>query len=283
MLSRNIKRALLDSRWPTPPTFLLPWAATLTTVSQATDTNAIPPPLANAGPHPPRARSQHKTPLSSASPPPPVPQLPAATAAAPPPALSDSVRELLPVLAAQGPHYIAAHLYDRPYLVTAGDTVRLPFLMKGVEPGDVLRLNRASVLGSREYTLKAAAAGPKLKSPTMSSTSVLDPTSGSLASHSTVMSAPSTLLPGAVGRSALAAPHFVPHIAQGKVAYLDERLFVCRAVVMGVESEPLRIKEKTKRRQRKVKKVKSKHQYTILRIKEVSVRGVGELESGVEV
>jgi hypothetical protein len=74
-------------------------------------------------------------------------------------------------------------------------------------------------------------------------------------------------------------PHFIPHIARGKFSYLDERLFVCRAVVMGVESEPLRIKEKTKRRQRKVKKVKSKHRFTILKIKEVRVRGLEELES----
>ncbi len=78
------------------------------------------------------------------------------------------------------------------------------------------------------------------------------------------------------------APHFVPHIAKGKVSYIDERLFVCRAVVMGVESEPLRVKEKTKRRQRKIKKVKSKHRYTILRIKELRVRGVEEIDGGVE-
>ena len=49
---------------------------------------------------------------------------------------------------------------------------------------------------------------------------------------------------------------------------------------MGVESEPLRFKEKTKRRQRKVKTVKSKHRFTILKIKEVRLRGLPELESG---
>jgi len=35
----------------------------------------------------------------------------------------------------------------------------------------------------------------------------------------------------------------------------------------------MRIKEKTKRRQRKVKTVKSKHPYTVLRIKELEVLG----------
>lgn len=78
------------------------------------------------------------------------------------------------------------------------------------------------------------------------------------------------------------APHFIPHIEKGKHSYLDERLFVCRAVVTGVESEPLRIKEKTKRRQRKVKKVKSKHRFTLLRVKEVTVRDLEDIEEGIE-
>jgi large subunit ribosomal protein L21 len=86
-----------------------------------------------------------------------------------------------------------------------------------VVPGDVLCLNRASIFGSRDYTLKGA-------------------------------------------------------------PYIDERLFVCRARVMGVESEPMRIKEKTKRRQRRVKKVRSKHRYTVLRVMEVRGRSEGELE-----
>ncbi len=88
--------------------------------------------------------------------------------------------------------------------------------MHGVKPGDVLRLNRAANLGSRDYTLKGA-------------------------------------------------------------PYLDERLFECRATVVGVESEPMRVKEKTKRRQRRVKRVKSKMRYTVLRVSEVRVRGLEEL------
>lgn len=53
--------------------------------------------------------------------------------------------------------------------------------------------------------------------------------------------------------------------------YVDEGLFVCRAVVVGIEGEPMRVIEKTKRRQRKVKTVKSKMRFTILRIKELRV------------
>lgn len=75
-------------------------------------------------------------------------------------------------------------------------------------------------------------------------------------------------------------PHFVPHQAKGRTPYLDERLFVCRAVVMGVEAEPMRVKEKTKRRQRRNHKVKSKHRYTILRVKELRIKSLEEIESG---
>lgn len=95
--------------------------------------------------------------------------------------------------------------------------MRLPFHMPGVVPGDVLRLNRASSLGSRDYTLKGT-------------------------------------------------------------PYVDERIFECRARVMGVEAEPMRIKEKTKRRNRKIKTVKSKHKFTILRIAELKVKDLKEIE-----
>ncbi|RCI07896.1 hypothetical protein L249_5859 [Ophiocordyceps polyrhachis-furcata BCC 54312] len=128
----------------------------------------------------------------------------------PPTPMADSVRRLLPVLAAQPGHYITVHIHGFPYLVQEGDQVRLPFRMPGVVPGDVLRLNRASVLGSRDFTMKGA-----------------------------------------------------PHI--------DDRLFVCRATVLGTESEPMRIKIKKKRRCRRKRQAKSKLRFTILRISELSV------------
>lgn len=83
--------------------------------------------------------------------------------------------------------------------------------MPGVAPGDVLRLNRASELGSRDLTLRGA-------------------------------------------------------------PYVDERLFACRAVVVGTESEPMRVMIKKKRRSRRMKRVFSKHRYTVLRVSELSVR-----------
>jgi large subunit ribosomal protein L21 len=280
LISRTLRRAVLDSRGQLPPTFLLPWTANLSTVPHATARSDIPPPN-TAQPLQAKQNLLEKsfpkkvdTPVSSAATtadnahPLPVPG---------PVDMSPEVREMLPLLRAQGSHYITAHIHAKSYLLTQGDTVRLPFNMKGVEPGDVLRLNRATAFGSRDYTLKAAVKTPKLKSATMGTVEVLDPTTGSLTSHSRVM--PEGSLASAPG--AVQAPHFIPHIAKGKYQYLDDRLFVCRAVVMGVESEPMRVLQKTKRRQRKVKNIKSKHRYTILKIKEVRLRTEEELKTGV--
>ncbi|KAI6365177.1 hypothetical protein MCOR25_005471 [Pyricularia grisea] len=65
-----------------------------------------------------------------------------------------SVPDLLPLLAAQPKHYITVHIHGKPYLVTPGDSVRLPFKMPGVLPGDTLRLDRATTIGSRDFTLQ---------------------------------------------------------------------------------------------------------------------------------
>ena len=133
----------------------------------------------------------------------------AAAAAAAPKAV-DQLR-LLPLLRAQPRHYITVHIHKFPFLVTLGDTITLPFRLKGVAPGQTLRLTHASILGSRDYTLKGA-------------------------------------------------------------PYIDENLYSCKAIVVEETSEPLRIKEKTKRRQRHIRKIKSKHPYTVLRIKELVVK-----------
>lgn len=95
--------------------------------------------------------------------------------------------------------------------------MRLPFKMPHVGPGDVLRLNRASAIGSRDYTLKGT-------------------------------------------------------------PYLDERIFECRATVLGTEGEPVRVKKKTKQRNRRVKTVRSKHKFTVLRISELRIKRLEELE-----
>lgn len=110
--------------------------------------------------------------------------------------------------------------------------------MPGVSPGDVLRLNRASVLGSRDLTLRPSQPGPRT-------------------------------------RPADAA--IVPN-PRNEAAYIDERLFECRATVVGVESEPMREKEKTKRRNRKVKTIKSKLRFTVLRISELRIKSPEEIE-----
>lgn len=95
--------------------------------------------------------------------------------------------------------------------------------MPNAPPGTILRLNRASVIGSRDYTFRGA-------------------------------------------------------------PYVDEDVFVCRAVVVGIEGEPMRVVEKTKRRQRRVKRAKHKMRFTILRVKElrVLVGGEGVVEAEAE-
>ena len=67
-----------------------------------------------------------------------------------------------------------------------------------------------------------------------------------------------------------------------KMFYLDERMYTCRARVVGVESEPLRVEEKTKRRQRHVKHVKSKLRFTVLRISDLEVKSLEEYEKAVQ-
>ncbi|KAH8885111.1 hypothetical protein GQ53DRAFT_751404 [Thozetella sp. PMI_491] len=231
-MSRALLRSILELRAPAtrlPPSFLLPIRArhfnqtsqiieptqpaptTIPAQAQAKQAAGTPKPspiseaassfsqtAATATPQAESSTSQGAGPLSPAS-------------------LDPSVRTLLPLLAAQPARYITVHIHAKPYLVTAGDQVRLPFKMAGVVPGDVLRLNRASVLGSRDLTLRGA-------------------------------------------------------------PYIDERLFECRAVVLGTESEPMRVLIKKKQRNRRKKHVRSKHKYTMLRISEVKVNQLEEME-----
>ncbi|KAK7744868.1 hypothetical protein SLS53_003101 [Cytospora paraplurivora] len=238
-MSKSLLRSALELKSPItrlPPSFLLPirarWLSTETSSSSSTTTTttipAAPTPTTTTPsqqqilqqPQPPLHSNTPRPRAPPSSPPPPQPKGP----------IPQSVKDLLPFLRAQPSHYITLHVHGRPYLVTPGDSVRLPFLMPGVQPGDVLRLNRASVLGSRDLTL----------------------------------------LPTDAGRAR--------RDGSNEVAYVDERLYECRAVVVGVEAEPMRLKEKTKRRNRKVKTVRSKHKYTVLRISELKIKAPEEIE-----
>ncbi|KAI0184126.1 ribosomal protein L21-like protein [Xylaria flabelliformis] len=197
-MSRSLLRSVMELRTPLtrlPPTFLLPSRAlsTTTTTMMQNVAPAISPAQTSIPPPTKPLNPQKQAPM------------------APPPAeAAESISQLFPLLRAQPRHYITAHIHGRPYLVTEGDQIRLPFKMAGVLPGDVLRLDRASILGSRDYTLKGT-------------------------------------------------------------PWIDSALFECRATVLGTESEPLRIKIKTKRRNRRSQRVTSKHKYTILRISELKL------------
>ncbi|CAI0647544.1 unnamed protein product [Colletotrichum noveboracense] len=213
-MSRSLLRSVLELRTPVtrlPPTFLLPIQArrfnSTAPIIEPQNTSVAEDAPAAAAPSGAVAAEPSIAQKSVAAQKPTTPSGP----------ISEQVKAVLPFLAAQPSHYITFHIHGRPYLVTPGDSVRLPFKMPGVVPGDVLRLNRASVIGSRDYTLKGA-------------------------------------------------------------PFIDERLYECRAVVTGTESEPMRFKEKTKRRQRKVKTVKSKHRYTTLAISELKINSSEEIE-----
>ncbi|KAG7292176.1 hypothetical protein NEMBOFW57_002211 [Staphylotrichum longicolle] len=212
-MSRALLRSVLELRTPTarllPPFFRPATLAPSVRLFNQTAQHIEP-----AQPDPTIVASPQAAPTSSSQPPAARATQPHQQPSTPQPTttpLSDSVRTLLPLLAAQPGHYITVLIHGRPYLVTQGDSLRLPFKMAGVEPGDVLRLDRASVLGSRDFTLRGA-----------------------------------------------------PHV--------DPRLFECRAVVTGTESEPLRLTVKKKRRCRRSRTVKSKHRYTVLRISELKIR-----------
>ncbi|KAL8323164.1 hypothetical protein RB593_004893 [Gaeumannomyces tritici] len=101
-----------------------------------------------AVPSAPSSSSQNTNPA------PPTLQKAGLVAATPSTAQDTSVAALLPLLAAQPSHYVTLHIHGKPYLVTPGDSIRLPFKMPDVLPGDILRFDRASVIGSRDFTLK---------------------------------------------------------------------------------------------------------------------------------
>lgn len=215
-MSRALLRSVLELRTPVtrlPPSFLLPFrpavAAPAARFLHQTAQQVEPTSQSDAA---------AAATLLKASPPKATTTTPETTStpSAQQPPISQQVKELLPILAAQPGHYTTIHIHGKPYLVTEGDTVKLPFKMPGVAPGDILRLNRASVIGSRDLTLQGA-------------------------------------------------------------PYVDERLFECRAIVMGTESEPMRVMIKKKRRNRKKKHVFSKHKYTVLRINQLKINDVSNL------
>lgn len=198
-----------------PPTYLLPFCARLSTTPSIVDPKP-PPPAAfhpSSLPPPPSSYSSKSTTRPTPSSP---DQSHSSSPSEAPPQPSSSL-PLLPLLAAQPPHYIIARIHQRPYLLTHGDSLRLPFHLHGAPPGTVLRLTRASALGSRDYTFR------------------------------------------------------------GK-PWVDEKHFVCRVRVVGVEGEPMRVMEKTKRRQRHIKTVKSKMRFTVVRCIELRVLTEAELE-----
>ncbi|KAJ4990212.1 aconitate hydratase [Stagonosporopsis vannaccii] len=230
--ARTARTALCKTRATLPPPSVLAPRAHITTQSHTLDASNTPDPLLQSAqrvsPSLKEAVASHT--LSPKAPAPSPPSTPNTRRDVVSRQLTPSIRTLLPLLHSQPAHYMTLHIHGRPYLLTKGDTLRLPFLMPDVKPGDVLRLNRATHIGSRDYTLKAPEA-----------------------------------IKGTADHSK-------------KVFYLDERLFTVRARVVGIETEPMRVEEKTKRRQRHTKHVFSKMRFTVLKISELEVKSLEEYE-----
>ncbi|KAI1176026.1 hypothetical protein F4777DRAFT_291589 [Nemania sp. FL0916] len=210
-MSRSLLRSVLELRTPLArpaSSFLFEPSRAFSTSTPAKQSIETVRPPSEAS-IPPSAAAPTPTPAALTPTWPSAPSVPSA----PSPIIasqSETITQLYPLLRAQPRHYITAHIHGFPYLVTPGDQIRLPFKMPDVRPGDVLRLDRASVLGSRDYTLKGS-------------------------------------------------------------PWIDTRLFECRATVLGTESEPMRTKVKTKRRNRRSQRVTSKHKYTILAVSELKL------------
>ncbi|SCV03383.1 LAMI_0H07712g1_1 [Lachancea mirantina] len=101
-------------------------------------------------------------------------------------------------------------IHNRPYLVTKGDKVYLPFRMKQAEVGDVLNLNDVTTIASRNYQV---------------------------------------------------------------VGYpIDPSLYTVKATVIEKTKRPMKVREVTKRRNRKVRHAETKADLTVLRISELSVK-----------
>lgn len=48
--------------------------------------------------------------------------------------------------------YASVRIHNKPYLVTRGDLVHLPFNLKSAQVGDKLRFSAIDTVGSRNYT-----------------------------------------------------------------------------------------------------------------------------------
>lgn len=222
MITRTLRQVLPHAQQGIvlPPTFLLPLRARFSTTSSTAEPRLSSTAFQSPPPPPPPFPPPYSSKSSNRSP---IPISAESSLNQPQPSLSNSSHRssslaLLPVLAAQSPHYIIVRIHQRPYLLTHGDSLRLPFNLHNAPPGTILRLTRASALGSRDYTFR------------------------------------------------------------GK-PLVDEKFFVCRVQVVGVEGESMRVMEKTKRRQRHIKRVKSKMRYTVVRCVELRILTEAEAEA----
>lgn len=137
-------------------------------------------------------------------------------------------------LSLQPKHYAKVHIHDKAYIVTKGDVIHLPVHLKNTNLGDTLTLNRVSALGSRDYTLRSTPTHPP--------------------AQMNVDGTPKTKVSPKV-----------------PVSFVDPALFDIRATVIEHTKQPMQFTIKKKRRNRHAKLVKSKQNYTVLRVSALDI------------
>lgn len=147
---------------------------------------------------------------------------------------AESLLTSLQRLAIQPKHYAKVHIHAQSYIVTKGDLIHLPVKLKGCSIGDSLSLTRISSFGSRDYTLSNPS------SPSETQMFNPDATPKSKVSH------------------------------KRELEFIDPGLCTVKATVLEHTKQPMKFTIKKKRRNRHAKLVKSKQNYTVLRVSEVT-------------
>ncbi|KAM0787515.1 hypothetical protein ACM66B_003587 [Microbotryomycetes sp. NB124-2] len=179
------------------------------------------------------------------------------------PASAETSRSVLGLLASQPSHYITALVLGRRYQLTANDVLTVPH-MKGVKPGDRIALTRILEVGSRDYTLRAM---PSTDGATASSSSGAALTSTNARPGSTV-NGPLTarlILRDGVPRDWQRHPDSLPYFQQGEVS--------CELTVLEHTKGKMFTVEKFKRRKGYRRTLRSKLEFTKLRVGDIVVGG----------
>ncbi|KAK4051237.1 hypothetical protein OIV83_003059 [Microbotryomycetes sp. JL201] len=179
------------------------------------------------------------------------------------PASAEGSKSALRLLASQPSHYITALILGRRYQLTPNDVLTVPH-MKGVKAGDRIALTRILEIGSRDYTLRAM---PPANGATASSSSeaILSSTN---AQPGNAVNGPLTArlaLKDGIPRDWQRHPDSLPYFSNGEVA--------CEMTVLEHTKGKMFTVDKFKRRKGYRRTLRSKLEFTKLRVGDIIVGG----------